>query len=96
MRSMRLGIGYGMLVLLASLSAGLKLGSTQSTGTQRTVTRETGYAVKKPVFGGACRTCPWGAMAEIVKEAMQNSGWDVRSATRAQAGLGRRGWSPER
>src|SRR4051812_45622210 len=39
---------------------------------------KTGYAVKKPVFGGACPVCPWGAMAEIVKAAVQPYGWDVQ------------------
>ena len=34
--------------------------------------------MKKPVFGGACRICPWGAMAEIVKEAMKPYGYDVQ------------------
>ena len=33
---------------------------------------------KKPVFGGACKVCPWGAMAEIVKEAMEPYGYDVQ------------------
>lgn len=39
---------------------------------------ETGYAVKKPVFGGACGTCPWGEMGEIVREAMKGYGWDIQ------------------
>lgn len=39
---------------------------------------ETGYAVKKPVFGGACKMCPWGVEAEFVKEAAQPSGYDVQ------------------
>jgi uncharacterized protein len=33
---------------------------------------------KKPVFGGACRVCPWGAMAEVVQAAMQPYGYDVQ------------------
>jgi uncharacterized protein len=33
---------------------------------------------KKPVFGGACRLCPWGAMAEVVQAAMKPYGYDVR------------------
>ena len=33
---------------------------------------------KKPVFGGACEICPWGAMAEVVKAAMQPYGYDVQ------------------
>jgi TRAP transporter TAXI family solute receptor len=39
---------------------------------------ETGYALKKPVFGGACPTCPWGEMGEIVREAMKGYGWDIQ------------------
>ena len=27
----------------------------------------TGIKAKKPVFGGACRLCPWGAMADVVQ-----------------------------
>lgn len=33
---------------------------------------------KKPVFGGACRLCPWGAMAEVVQAAMKPYGYDVQ------------------
>jgi len=39
---------------------------------------QTGIAAKKPVFGGACEICPWGAMAEFVKEAMKPYGYDVQ------------------
>jgi len=38
----------------------------------------TGIAVKRPVFGGACRLCPWGAMAQVVKSVMQFYGYDVQ------------------
>jgi TRAP transporter TAXI family solute receptor len=30
------------------------------------------------VFGGACKVCPWGAVAEWVKAAMKPDGYDVR------------------
>jgi uncharacterized protein len=40
--------------------------------------QEIGIAVKKPVFGGACKDCPWGAMAEIVRAAMRPYGYDVQ------------------
>ena len=33
-----------------------------------------GIAAKRPVFGGACPACPWGAMADVVKEAMKPAG----------------------
>ena len=47
-------------------------------GKQAAPAKKTGYAVKKPVFGGACRTCPWGSIADIVKSAMQHYGWDIQ------------------
>src|SRR5262245_2422556 len=37
-----------------------------------------GIGSKRPVFGGACPTCPWGAMADVVKAAMAPDGWDVQ------------------
>src|SRR5438046_7672807 len=40
--------------------------------------QSTGFAAKRPVFGGACPACPWGAMADIVKEALKPRGWDVQ------------------
>src|SRR5215472_14161498 len=40
--------------------------------------QETGIKIKKPVFGGACKICPWGAIAEIVKASMQPYGYDVQ------------------
>ena len=43
-----------------------------------TVTAQTGIREKKPVFGGACRLCPWGAMAELVQAAMKPYGYDVQ------------------
>ncbi|HUB81998.1 MAG TPA: TAXI family TRAP transporter solute-binding subunit [Bryobacteraceae bacterium] len=39
---------------------------------------QTGIKEKKPVFGGACRICPWGAMAEVVQAAMKPYGYDVQ------------------
>ena len=39
---------------------------------------QTGIQEKKPVFGGACRLCPWGAMAEVVQTAMKPYGYDVQ------------------
>jgi hypothetical protein len=43
----------------------------------------TGIPAKRPVFGGACRLCPWGAMAEVVQAAMKPYGYDVRFAITA-------------
>jgi para-nitrobenzyl esterase len=38
----------------------------------------TGIAAKRPVFGGACKICPWGAIAEVVQTAMKPYGQDVQ------------------
>ncbi|HEY7391511.1 MAG TPA: TAXI family TRAP transporter solute-binding subunit, partial [Bryobacteraceae bacterium] len=39
---------------------------------------QSGIEQKRPVFGGACRLCPWGAMAEVVQSAMKPYGYDVQ------------------
>ena len=75
---MRLRIVYLTLVLLTSFAASIPLASAQTSRALAAATRETGYAVKKPVLGGACPLCPWGAMADIVKEAMKPYGWDIQ------------------
>ena len=41
-------------------------------------TQSNGIATKRPIFGASCPTCPWGAMADAVKEAMQPLGYDVQ------------------
>ena len=56
------------LALLAGLSISGGVASAQ----------EFGIKVKKPVFGGACKVCPWGAMGDIVKKALQSYGYDVQ------------------
>jgi hypothetical protein len=37
-----------------------------------------GIAAHRPVFGGACKTCPWGAMADVVKAALAPYHYDVQ------------------
>jgi uncharacterized protein len=37
-----------------------------------------GVAAKRPVFGGACPACPWGAMGDVVKDALKPYGYDVQ------------------
>jgi len=37
-----------------------------------------GVAAKRPVFGASCPTCPWGAMGDAVRDALQPSGYDVQ------------------
>src|SRR5437867_5346407 len=47
-------------------------------GNPQAAPAKTGYALKKPVFAGACKSCPWGSIADIVKTAMQFYGYDVQ------------------
>ena len=67
------------LVMLGLLTSGWIVGAQSgSSPASSSASKQTGYAAKKPVFGGGCRTCPWGAMGEIVRKAMEGTGWDVQ------------------
>ena len=57
----------------SAVSSNGKAESIKSTAAGRT-----SIEMKKPVFGGACKICPWGAMAEVVKQAMKPYGYDVQ------------------
>ncbi len=55
----------------ARAEAAPELGTTQDVG-------KTGFAVRRPVFAGACsHACPWGEIADFVREAMKPLGYDV-------------------
>jgi len=56
----------------------LGLASIALLGAQTGTVPTSGIGIKKPVFGGACKLCPWGAMAQVVKNAMQFYGYDVQ------------------
>jgi len=63
-----------LFALFLSLSvAAAAAGQEPSAGAPRS-----GIAVRKPVFGGACMLCPWGALGEVVKQAMAPYGYDVQ------------------
>jgi TRAP transporter TAXI family solute receptor len=47
-------------------------------GGQHVVAQSNGIAAKRPIVGASCPTCPWGAMAEAVREALRPSGYDVQ------------------
>src|SRR5262245_4888102 len=38
----------------------------------------TGIDIKRPVFAGACKACPWGILAMVTKEALKPQGYDVQ------------------
>ena len=75
---MILGLG---LFSLAWLARSMPAGSpalAEDADAQKSSAKTTGYAIKKPIFGGACKTCPWGSIAEFVKAAMQPYGYDIQ------------------
>src|SRR5580704_15607191 len=37
-----------------------------------------GIAAHRPVFGGACKDCPWGVVADVVKQALVPYGYDLQ------------------
>jgi hypothetical protein len=40
--------------------------------------QEFGIAVKRPVFAGACKACPWGILASVTQQALKPYGYDVQ------------------
>jgi uncharacterized protein len=52
--------------------------SAQNKNPAPAAAKTTGYALKKPVFAAACKSCPWGSIADIIKTAMQFYGYDVQ------------------
>jgi len=38
----------------------------------------TGIAIKRPVFAGACKACPWGVLAFVTQAALKHYGYDVQ------------------
>jgi para-nitrobenzyl esterase len=39
---------------------------------------ETGFGAKKPILAAACKVCPWEALGEVIKQAVQSYGYDVQ------------------
>jgi len=71
MSKTRLAMALLVLVLWVSLSCQQKKPAAPGAGSPT-------MDAKKPVFGGACKICPWGAMAEVVKQAMAPYGYEVQ------------------
>jgi TRAP transporter TAXI family solute receptor len=60
------------LILLPSLATPAEALQVQEPAQQTRVD------VRRPVFGGACMLCPWGALGTVVKQAMEPYGYDVQ------------------
>jgi len=63
---------FSILIVLAVCVGG------SVSGQRGPATSETGIRIKKPLLGAACKVCPWGALAEILKAAMAPAGYDVQ------------------
>ncbi len=64
-----------VMMIMLSLAVGSAVVASQTAQTQNPAI---GIKAKKPVLGAACRGCPWGAMAEIVRQAMLPYGYEVQ------------------
>jgi TRAP transporter TAXI family solute receptor len=62
--------------LLAVLSAASAL-ATQAAAQSNTGQQVYGIAAKRPVVQASCKYCPWGALAEVLKNAMTPYGYDL-------------------
>ena len=78
MHSVRLRIIVAILILSSVAAGSFRAASAQNSAAPKSAANETGFASKKPVFGGACPSCPWGAMATVVQKALQPYGYDVQ------------------
>lgn len=87
-RSVLRGLLFGLAALLAlALLASGHAFAAQSDAhpvhvTQAAPSADTGtqygIAVKRPVFAGACKACPWGMLAMVTAQAMKPYGYDVK------------------
>jgi uncharacterized protein len=68
-----------MIKLIQALSAAILFAFTVAPAHAQSAAESEiyGYAVQRPVIGGGCPTCPWGALATIVRTIMQPTGWNV-------------------
>jgi TRAP transporter TAXI family solute receptor len=69
---MRIARGFFVLLLLmvAALIVNARIADANA--------QNAAYAQRAPVVAASCRICPWGALADIVREAMAKYRWDVQ------------------
>jgi uncharacterized protein len=66
------------LLLLILFCTTVPRAAAQAKGRPEAGKYDTGYALKKPVFGGAGPINGWGAIGTIVKDVMKPYGWDIQ------------------
>ena len=71
----RLIVGLALMLALVLVAPGRPQAAPDAASPDPTL----GIAHKRPVFGGACKSCPWGAMADVVKAALKPYGYDVQA-----------------
>lgn len=68
-----------VLVLITFLGFGFGQSSSPTEGRLKPVdVGKTGIDIKRPVFAGACKACPWGVLAAITQAALKPYGYDVQ------------------
>ena len=72
MRLLRSSI-FQIALVLTLFSGGMAITFANSTPPEKF-----GIAAKKPVLAAACKQCPWGALADVVKQALAPYGYDVQ------------------
>ena len=72
LRLFRLSKAAAAAALVALVALFVFVGSAPAAG------QALGIAEKKPVLGAACKVCPWGALADILKTAMQPYGYELQ------------------
>src|SRR5690242_14385284 len=79
---MRVGAFLGGLAFSFLLLVGQPPSRAQNEAPSRTLKAvdigPTGIEIKRPVFAGACKACPWGVLAAITQAAMKPYGYDVQ------------------
>jgi TRAP-type uncharacterized transport system substrate-binding protein len=61
-----------------AVSSGTASDSTTAGIAPSSVTGPTGIDLKRPLFAGACKACPWGVLAAVTREALKPAGYDVQ------------------
>jgi hypothetical protein len=65
-----------LLCILSAISLAAEAQTVQTLA--QAPSQQYGCAVKRPILGAACPFCPWGALADEVREAMKPLGYDVQ------------------
>ena len=73
-------VAFLTLVVLGSLLSAHAQNAVRSRETLAKLVNigPTGIGIKRPVFAGACKACPWGVLASVTQGALKPYGYDVQ------------------